>query len=214
MALPLSLLELSASQVDIYIQLIHRGEAARREQCTLRLSNPGRERVHWKLKSNCSALYSVPVNNEWLDPGCNVDVIIHCRRPLNLTRATLMEDHVFKLVATCGARTQEWRLPVVTHLPQALLPVVGSQTQTQASPSPEVVEEGMGATLVDLNAALIVSRHADSTLTLALKICRQGTSPSKSSKLRCGTSSRLGPQQGGVGDPVAEALQGSDGQVH
>ncbi len=31
---------------------------------------------------------------------------------------------------------------MVTHLPQALLPVVGSQTQTQASPSPEVVEEG------------------------------------------------------------------------
>ena len=133
MALPLSLLELSASQVDIYIQLIHRGEAARREQCTLRLSNLGRARVHWKLKSNCSALYSVPVNNEWLDPGCNVDVIIHCRRLLNLTRATLMEDHVFKLVATCGARTQEWRLPVVTHLPQALLPVVASPAGVQQS---------------------------------------------------------------------------------
>ena len=37
---------------------------------------------------------------------------------------------------------------MVTHLLEALLPVVGSQTQTRASPSLEVVEEGMGATLV------------------------------------------------------------------
>ena len=172
MALPLSLLELSASQVDIYIQLVHRGEAARREQCTLRLSNPGRERVHWKLKSNCSALHSVPVNNEWLDPGCNVDVAVHCRRLLNLTRATLMEDNAFKLVASCGARTQEWRLPVVTHLPQALLPVMGSQTQRRRHHL-RWWRRVWVLHLWTLSAALIV-RHADSTLTLGY-VGLQGT---------------------------------------
>ena len=37
---------------------------------------------------------------------------------------------------------------MVTHLLEALLPVVGSQTQTRASPSLEVVEEGVCITLV------------------------------------------------------------------